>query len=187
MKKYILLIALFVILIVALTLGNIPQPERIVVIPYIVIVQKPPEVIEKPVEVIREITIFVDREVIKEVVKIPREFVSVEEAQGWLDKNNLPMVIIANANSEFIFNKPSNVYNCNDYSKALQVRALKDGYLVTYLPVINGYVAGIKVTNITEAHIGLLTRIGDNYYYIEATPGYTDSFKLILFAQADRS
>ena len=56
MKRYLLLIALCTIIIIALALGNIPQPEKVVIIPHIIIKEIPVEVeVIKEVEVIREV------------------------------------------------------------------------------------------------------------------------------------
>ena len=138
--------------------------------------------------VIREVPVYLDRIVEREIIKIPRQFESVEEAQTWLDKNNLSIVLIADENGviDFVNIKIDNRYNCNEYAQALQEKALKDGFLITYAPVLNGRIFGIYVTDAPNGHMGLLTRIKDSYYYIESTPAYPNSFKLIHIADADR-
>lgn len=135
----------------------------------------------------KQVTTFVEK--VNEVIKIPREFVSIEEAQSWLDNNHLPIVLVFNEDGELEFNNPQsdNRFNCNDYTQRLQRKAIADGFLVTYCLVLDGHVCGVHITDILGGHVGLLTRIQDSYYYIEATPETINSFKLVHIADAARS
>jgi hypothetical protein len=152
---------------------------------YVSLVANPIIILEPPPP-----PITITREVVKEVTTLitPREFVSTEEAQGWLDNNNLPVVLIAGANgaTDLTGSGQDNRYNCNDYAQALQERALKAGYLITYCPSLYGNVWGVHVTDVGGYHVGCLTRIKDSYYYIEAVPTHPGSFKLTYVTSADR-
>jgi hypothetical protein len=183
-------LSLLLVLVLSLFAGCASTPmvtvTKYVNVPEYIVTEKIVTVTEKIVTVTNNVTV----EVEKETLVIPREFNSVDEAQTWLDANHLPTVIFVGATGEAILNPTAqdNRYNCNDYAQDLQEKALRDGYLLTYCPVMNGRVwETFNVTDVLACHIGLIARIGDNYYYVEPIPEHETSYQLIYMTHADRS
>ena len=122
-------------------------------------------------------------------IESPRFFESVEEAEDWIDnpQNQLPIVFIADENGVIDFNnyKTDPLYDCDDYAEDYERLALKAGYIITQVPVSNGKIWGIKVTdNVVANHVGNWTKIKNTYYYIESSPS-TSRWKLVKVMDAD--
>ncbi len=66
----------------------------------------------------------------------------------------------------------TSVWDCDDYSERLQRKALSDGYLISIQLITNGSLLGARVTNYVSDHMGNLTIIGNNMYYIEPLDGH---------------
>lgn len=115
-----------------------------------------------------------------------KEFESLEQAKSWISKHELPVVLIANEygtiNLDSATHDPR--YDCDDYARDLEDLALNDGYKITQVPVINGYVLGVYVTPIPGLHIGNWTRINDVFYYIESSPS-TTRWNIVKIRNAD--
>ena len=107
--------------------------------------------------------------------KLPQKFIEFKdlaELTEWLEKNSLPIQIIADEDGriDLVNPKSTSQYDCDDYAEALQIKALEQGYLMSQQLVLNGRVYGVKVSEYTEPHMGNLTTIGSNIYYIESIP-----------------
>lgn len=111
-------------------------------------------------------------EVEKKVPQKFREFEDLAELTEWLEKNSLPIVLIAAKDGRIDLLNPGSTsqYDCDDYAEALQRKALEQGYLMSQQLVLNGKVYGVKVSEYTEPHMGNLTVIGNDIYYIESMP-----------------
>ena len=114
----------------------------------------------------------VNAEAEKKVTQQFREFEDLAELTEWLEKNRLPIRIIAGEDGRIDLVNPTSTsqYDCDDYAEALQRKALEQGYLMSQQLIINGKVYGVKVSEYTEPHMGNLTTIGNNIYYIESMP-----------------
>ena len=136
---------------------------------------KPPEIItiEVPVEIIKEVPVIV--EVDKNVPRKFREFEDLAELTGWLEKNGLPIVLIANKDgrTDLLNPKSTSQYDCDDYAEALQRKALGQGFLMSQQLISNGKIYGVKISKHTEPHMGNLTVIGNDIYYIESMPPHS--------------
>lgn len=136
---------------------------------------KPPEIIpiEVPVEIIKEVPVIVEVE--KKVTRKFREFEDLTELKGWLEENMLPIVLIAGKDGSVDFLKPKSTsqYDCDDYAEDLQRKALEQGFLMSQQLILNGKIFGVKVSEITEPHMGNLTVIGNDIYYIESIPSHS--------------
>ena len=122
MKRYLLLVSLLVIMIAALTLGNIPEPEKVRVVPRIII-KEIPVIIEKPIiRIMREVL------TVERVVEIPvdlTDWSSLEELQNFLDKDDTDEVLVLVANPAtglIVFNG-----QCGDRAFNLRARASQIG------------------------------------------------------------
>lgn len=107
--------------------------------------------------------------------KLPQKFIEFKdlaELTEWLEKNSLPIQIIADEDGriDLVNPKSTSQYDCDDYAEALQIKALEQGYLMSQQLVLNGQVYGHRVSEYTEPHMGNLTTIGSNIYYIESIP-----------------
>lgn len=136
---------------------------------------KPPEItpIEVPVEIIKEVPVIVKVE--KKSPRKFREFEDQTELKGWLEKNMLPIVLIVGKDGGIDFRNPKSMsqYDCDDYAEALQGKALEQGFLMSQQLILNGKIFGVKVSEITEPHIGNLTVMGNDIYYIESIPPHS--------------
>ena len=130
------------------------------------------------VEIVREVPQYitventVTQEVIKEVPLTLREFSSPDELREWLKVNHLYFVLKPNAPSFTLDPK----YNCNEYARDLQKKALDSGFILSAQLINSGYLMGQQVTTITGPHVGLIASIGNAYYYVESLPPHEVSF-----------
>lgn len=101
-----------------------------------------------------------------------REFKDLAELTEWLEKNGLPIRLIAGEDGriDLVNPKSTSQYDCDDYAEDLQKRALEQGFLMSQQLIINGKLYGVKVSEYTEPHMGNLTVIGNDIYYIESMP-----------------
>lgn len=101
-----------------------------------------------------------------------RVFNSEEELVQWLDSECLPIRIVAGSTGTVNLMTPGATpqYDCDDYAEALQKKALEQGYLMSQQLVANGSLFGVRVTQWTEPHMGNLTMVGDDIYYVESIP-----------------
>jgi len=136
---------------------------------------KSPEIItiEVPAEIIEEVPVIVEVE--KEVSRKFREFEDLVELIGWLKENSLPIRLIAGEDGKIDLANPklTSRYDCDDYAEALQRKALEQGFLMSQQLVLNGQVYGVKVSKYTEPHMGNLTVVGNDIYYIESIPPHS--------------
>ena len=136
---------------------------------------RPPEIvtIEVPLEIIKEVPAIVELE--KKSPRKFREFEDLAKLTGWLEKNSLPIVLIADKDGgiDLLNPKSTSQYDCDDYAEALQRKALEQGFLMSQQLLLNGQVYGVKVSEHTEPHMGNLTVIGNDIYYIESTPPHS--------------
>ncbi len=125
---------------------------------------------QMPVEIIREVTVYVETE--KEAPQELREFESLMELNGWLEKNTLSKVLITNSSGkvDLVNRKSTPQYDCDDYAENLQRRALEQGFLMSQQLLEDGKIYGVKVSEATEGHMGNLTTIGNDIFYIESIP-----------------
>lgn len=128
---------------------------------------KPPEIISIEVPVIVEVE--------KKSSPKFREFEDLTELKGWLEENTLPIVLIAGKDGKVDFrnSKSTSQYDCDDYAEDLQRKALEQGFLMSQHLLLKGKIFGVKVTKITEPHMGNLTVIGNDIYYIESLPPHS--------------
>jgi len=126
--------------------------------------------IKAPEEIIMEMPVNAEAE--KNVPQQFREFEDLTELTEWLEKNRLPIRIIAGEDGRIDLVNPTSTsqYDCDDHAEDLQRKALEQGYLMSQQLLINGQVYGVKVSEYTEPHMGNLTVIGNNIYYIESMP-----------------
>lgn len=122
-------------------------------------------------------------------VESPRYFESVEEAEQWISnpQNQLPITFIADEDGVVDFSnyKGNPLYDCDDYAEDYELLALKAGFIITEVPVLNGRIWGITVTdNDAGYHVGNWTKIKNTYYYIESSPS-TSRWKLVKVMDAD--
>ena len=112
------------------------------------VIQGVPTVEYIEVPIIKTFTEYVDRPVEKHIPI--REPISVEEVQSWVDENNLPLNLIADDNGVVCFYdyKGDPRYDCDDYATDFENLALGVGLKITQIPVVNGSVWGVKVTDI---------------------------------------
>lgn len=136
---------------------------------------KPPEIIpiEVPVEIIKEVPVIVEVE--KKSPREFREFEDLTELKGWFEENTLPIVLIAGKDGSVDFHnsKSTSQYDCDDYAEDLQRKALEQGFLMSQQLILNGKIFGVKVSKITGPHMGNLTVIGNDIYYIESIPPHS--------------
>ncbi|MEE8419038.1 MAG: hypothetical protein V3S02_02890 [Dehalococcoidales bacterium] len=130
------------------------------------------------VEIIKEVTVIVEVE--KKLAYEFREFEDLAELTDWLEKNRLPTVIVADSSGSANLLNPesSGSYDCDDYAEDLQRKALKQGLLMSQQLVLNGRVYGVRVSSITEPHMGNLAIAGNDIYYIESLPPH-DVVKIV--------
>jgi len=114
----------------------------------------------------------VNAEAEKKVTQEFREFKDLAELTEWLEENRLPIRIIAGEDGtiDLVNPKSTSQYDCDDYAEDLQKRALEQGFLMSQQLIINGKIYGRKVSEYTEPHMGNLTVIGNDIYYIESMP-----------------
>jgi len=125
---------------------------------------KPSEIITIEVPTIAEME--------KKVPQKFREFKDLTELTEWLKNNSLPIRIIVSEDGriDLVNPKSTSQYDCDDYAEDLQIKALEQGFLMSQQLLMNGQIYGIKVSEYTEPHMGNLTVIGNNIYYIESMP-----------------
>lgn len=141
--------------------------------------------------VTKEIPIYVEvkKEVLADKFIPQKEFESVIQCQEWLNnvEHELPVVMYADNSGVIRFNVESKSdarYDCDDYATDLENLALRDGWKLYPVPVINGSVWGINVTSISGYHVGNWTKIQGSYYYIEASP-CSNRWQVVRIASAD--
>jgi len=136
---------------------------------------EPPKIIplEVPVEIIKEVPVIVEVE--KKSPQKFGEFEDLAELKGWLKENSLPIVLIAGKDGtvDFLNPKSTGQYDCDDYAEDLQRKALEQGFLMSQQLILNGKIFGVKVSEITGPHMGNLTVIGNDIYYIESIPPHS--------------
>ena len=93
---------------------------------------------------------------------MPKWFESVEELEEWREENGFILFVGDGSDPE--------AQDCDDYVEELMQRAFKAGYLLFPCPVWNGKVMGERVIEGYREHVGCWTWIGNDIYYIEATP-----------------
>lgn len=122
-------------------------------------------------------------EVEKRVPQTLREFENLAQLIEWLEKNTLPMVILFDKDGRIDFHNPklTSSYDCDHYAEALQRKALQQGFLMSQQVLLNGTLCGIKVSRYTEPHMGNLTVIGNDVYYVESVPPH----KVVKVAKRD--
>lgn len=94
---------------------------------------------------------------------MPKWFESEQELRDWYEDNKIGWLTVRDATDP-------ELQDCDDYVEELMDRAFRTGYLLFPVPVWNGKVMGERVVETYEAHVGLWTWIGNDIYYIEATP-----------------
>ncbi len=100
-------------------------------------------------------------------------FQSVEDAQSWLDAHPVPVKLYAIDNEIVFNNNPDDPrWDCDDMANWLVDEAEKDGYRLMEAPVSTyGYIFGDiyvgPVSKWPDKHVGVWTRIGNAYWYIE--------------------
>lgn len=108
---------------------------------------------------------------------------SVEALREWAAENELPIVIIVDSNGviDLVNPRVDPRYDCDDYAEDLVKLAEKDGWRLMEVPVQNGMIWGIKVTDTLELHVGTWTKINNEYYYVESIPPH----KVVRILPAD--
>ena len=126
-----------------------------------------------PAEMMMEGPVIVEVE--NEVSRTFREFKDLAELTEWLKNNSLPIRLIAGEDGRIDLVNPRSTsqYDCDDYAEALQRKALEQGLLMSQQLVLNGQVYGVNVSEYAEPHMGNLTVIGNNIYYIESIPPHS--------------
>lgn len=116
----------------------------------------------------------------------PQGFPDVETARDWVLSHKLPIVLIAGEDGKVSFTDYSwnPIYDCDDYADDYEAMALSENILLWQCPVSNGEVWGVKVSETTENHIGLWTKINGIYYYIEPQ-SYEDEWRFVEIISAD--
>ena len=130
---------------------------------------EPEQIIQTMVEeviVTEEVSVVVTKEVPVQF----RRFDSERELAEFLEQDDTDRVI------RFVGVADFNNYDCDDRAEALQIRALEQGFLMSQQLIIDGKLYGVKVSDFTERHMGNLTVVGDDIYYIEPS---TDEFCLV--------
>jgi hypothetical protein len=130
----------------------------------------PPESVPVICPVVTEVPVYIDKEVM-----VPRDFRvfdSAEELNEWLEAECLPVTLIAGSTGRISLSSPRTTaeYDCDDYAEELQKKALAQGYLMSQQLVYNGRLFGVKVSEYTGPHMGNLTMVGGDIYYVESIP-----------------
>jgi len=107
--------------------------------------------------------------VMKETPVQFRYFDSERELAEFLEQDDTDSVIRFVSEADFS-------YDCDDYARALRRRALEQGFLMSLQLVTDGEIFGVKVSDFARPHMGNLTMIGNDIYYIEPS---TDEFCLV--------
>ena len=98
-----------------------------------------------------------------------RYFDSERELAEFLEQDDTDSVIRFVSQADFS-------YDCDDYARALRRRALEQGFLMSLQLVSDGEIFGVKVSDFAGPHMGNLSMIGNDIYYIEPS---TDEFCLV--------
>lgn len=138
---------------------------------------KPPEVVTvreyvfvpEIVEVVKEIEVIKEVEVIVEVPRELREFRDLADLEAWRDDRFC-----------YIFDKPylkgikdySPKRDCDDVAETWVRQAIDDGFLISYCPIYKGKLGRKRVSRTKGWHMGCITFIGNNLYYIDTYPPY---------------
>jgi hypothetical protein len=144
------------------------------------VVERPPEtivverVVEKPVEKV----------VVQPGKPAPlKEFASLEELKKWCDKNVALIIVLRAEGPTDLINPGTCVKtDCDDYAERLQRRAVNDGYIMSQQLVQDGKIFGVPVTDINGYHVGNLTVVGNDVYFIEPQPY---SFQIVRVCSRD--
>ena len=149
------------------------EPTRV---PAATVADKPPEtvIIEKEVE-----------KIVKEyVTSAPlREFSSVDELRNWCEEHTA-VLLVPDARGMIDLRSPTphKKDDCDDYAERLQRLAIADGYLMSEQLVYDGKLLGVEVTPEKSYHMGNLTTIGNDVYFIEPQPSI---FRIIKVCERD--
>lgn len=153
--------ALILFLISVLSWLGLELPEVIHMREYIIV--------PKIVEVVKEIEIIKEVERIVEVSRELGEFESLEQLEAWRDDRFC-----------YIFDKPylkgikdySPKRDCDDVAETWVRQAIDDGFLMSYCPIYKGKLGRKRVSQTRGWHMGCITFIGNNLYYIDTYPPY---------------
>jgi hypothetical protein len=147
---------------------------------------KPPETIEKIVEIPVEIEVIKEIQVVQEVEKTvcPQRFTDVDAAKEWVLSHKLPVVIIADRPNNLVSPKHDPRYDCDDYADDYEALALSENISLWQAPVTNVCIWGVRVAEGSGNHVGMWTKIGNAYYYIEPQP-IDDKWRFIKIMDAD--
>jgi hypothetical protein len=105
-------------------------------------------------------------EVIKTKYKSLTQFESVEQMTDWYDNNDyLEITMIDNELS--LQGKLDDRNDCDDQAMRLRDRAARDGYDLDLQVVYRGKLMNIRVTSITEPHMGCITIVGNDVWYLD--------------------
>ena len=118
-----------------------------------------------PQEIIveRDVERVVVREVIMQVPREINEFKDLEELKEWAEVNSMSLVMGLHEN-----------WDCDDYAEGMRERAMAQGYIMSICPVYLGKVFDKQVEPVrwnVPAHMGNITMIGNDIYYIEPQTG----------------
>ncbi|MDP3879114.1 MAG: hypothetical protein Q8Q07_02250 [Dehalococcoidales bacterium] len=150
------------------------EPEVVQVVKVVTVKVEKPVIVEHNREIVTPV--YIDKPVLIEdavskEAPIPqrfREFESVEELEAWLYFVDLmPVKLIA---SEGILSIDR--LDCDEWAISLQLNALEQGLLVSTQLIENGNIFGTNVGDFTDPHLGNLTIIGNEIYYIGSIPPY---------------
>lgn len=124
--------------------------------------------VPKLVEVVKEIEVIKEVEKIVEVPRELREFESLEELEEWRDDRFC-----------YIFGEPylkvtkySPIKDCDDVAETWQRQAIDDGFLISMQITYNGKIGKKRVTKATGWHMGCITYIGNDLYYMDTYEPY---------------
>lgn len=133
------------------------------------------------------VTKVVEKEVIVEKVVYPQRFTDAEMAKEWVLSHEMPITLVADSSGRVDFSNPksSSIYDCDDYADDYEAMALSENITLWQAPVTNGKIWGVKVSPLgRDNHVGLWTKIGNTYYYVEPQP-LKDTWRFVRIMEAD--
>jgi hypothetical protein len=92
-----------------------------------------------------------------------REFESLDVLTKWATANLVTLLSVGDK-----------VADCDDYATRLQLKAFKDGYIMSVQLINDGLLNGRQVSSFPGAHMGNLAMVGNDIYFVEPQPQHFD-------------
>ncbi len=161
---FIFSVSVFIVLVFGISIGVVnalPELPRVKYITQKVYVDREVErIITQEILIEKEVEVIIEKATLRDLI----EFESLEALETWANTTYWSLKL----------KEKDRMWDCDDYAAAFQEWAINQGYWMSITPVYLGDVWGVNVfpKNLQfPYHMGNMTMIGNDIYYIEPQTG----------------